>query len=377
MESRSCGPSILWWIDHLGSGGSQQVLVRLIEHMALRAKCQQVVVCLRNVVDPVLTARIAATGAELHIVGKYPLICGVGLFKLYKVICRQRFDVSVTFLFFSDIIGTMMACLGRIPTKVSAQRSSNRHLSCVRRELLRAVLTKTTRIVLNSEAYHSYSMRYLPKKVPKCVVANGVDINRFSASQSKQQIHQELNLSSSAFILGCIGRLSAEKRLGDVVEALALLENPDVHLIFVGDGPEHHTLLHTAARLGLSARVHFLGSRGDIPEILTSISVYIQASSFEGMPNGLLEAMAVGCPVAVSEIEENMLLVDNGNLGWTFEVGDARGLARNLDKLLGDQNSARLKAVGAKEKIVRYYREEIMLTAWENLLIQAKEEISN
>ena len=74
---------------------------------------------------------------------------------------------------------------------------------------------------------------------------------------------------------------------------------------------------------------------------------------------------------------ESYLLVDNGNLGWTFEVGDARELARNLDKLLEDQNSARLKAVGAKEKIVRYYREEIMLTAWENLLIQAKEEISN
>jgi glycosyltransferase involved in cell wall biosynthesis len=376
MQSRSCGPSILWWIDHLGSGGSQQVLVRLIEHMAVSAKCQRVI-CLRDVVDPDLKARINSVGAELHMIGKKKLLCGIGFYTLQQLIRRGRFDVSVTFLFVSDIIGTLMACLGHIPGRISAQRSSNRNFSLVRRKLIQVALMKSTRIVLNSSAYRSYMERILPRRVPVCVIPNGVDINRFSAPGGKQLIHEELGLPSSVLLLGCIGRLSVEKRLADVIEALSLLKDKNTHLILVGDGPEFQRLVDAVSRFGLLSRVHFLGPRRNIPEILSSISVYIQASSFEGMPNGLLEAMAVGCPVAVSEIGENMLLVDNGNLGWTFEVGDARGLARNLDKLLEDQNSARLKAVGAKEKIVRYYREELMLTAWENLLIQAKEEISS
>ena len=84
MPSRPSGLAIVWWIDHLGSGGTQRVLTRLVEHMAHQG-AKQSVVCLDAAPDNELTNRLALAGAELYVVGRKRLLIGYGL--LQHAVC--------------------------------------------------------------------------------------------------------------------------------------------------------------------------------------------------------------------------------------------------------------------------------------------------
>ena len=296
MPSRPAEIKILWWIDHLGSGGAQQILTRLIEHMAQQG-AKQSVICLSTVSDDELTRRIVRAGATLHIIGKKRLLFGIGLLRTWHLLREQRFDASVSFLFNSDVIGTLMSWLGKVPARISAQRSSNDHYSRFRSEIIRLVLKKTTCIVLNNNAYRVYAKRILPDRIPVCVIPNGVDIRREIQAARGNWLHAELLVSPDTPLIGCVGRLSAEKRVEDVIRAMALLEDNSIHLVLIGDGPQKKHLVRVAESLDLADRVRFSGERQDIPAILDNLSLYVLASSFEGMSNSLMEAMVAGCPV--------------------------------------------------------------------------------
>ncbi|SVE36860.1 uncharacterized protein METZ01_LOCUS489714, partial [marine metagenome] len=80
---------IVWWIDHLGPGGAQQMLTRLIENMA-SSGIYQVVICLNSVVDPNILARIKAVGVEVNVVGKKRFITGVGFISAWQWLRRGQ-----------------------------------------------------------------------------------------------------------------------------------------------------------------------------------------------------------------------------------------------------------------------------------------------
>jgi glycosyltransferase involved in cell wall biosynthesis len=340
------------------------VLTRLVEHMALQG-ARQSVVCLSTASDNELTNRIARTGAALHIIGKKRLLFGIGLLRTWRLIREQRFDVSVSFLFNSDVIGTLMSWLGKVPARISAQRSSNDHYPRFRCKIIRLVLRKTTCIVLNNNAYRFHANRFLPNRVPVCVIPNGVDVRCEIQAVREHRLHAELMLSPNTPLIGCVGRLSAEKRVEDVIRAVALLEDKTTHLVLMGDGPQKVHLARVTESLDLADRVHFLGERQDIDIIVHDLSLYVLASSFEGMSNSLMEAMVAGCPVAVSAIDVNLTLVGNNTRGWTFQVGDIQGLAGAVTAILNSPEQVRSRTRAARKHIERSYTEQQMLKAWQ------------
>jgi glycosyltransferase involved in cell wall biosynthesis len=113
--------------------------------------------------------------------------------------------------------------------------------------------------------------------------------------------------------------------------------------------------------------VHFLGERQDIPEILSDISIYVQASSFEGMANSLIEAIAAGCLVLVSAIDENLELVGKGERGWIFEPKNPASLAN----VLAEPQKTASYAKSARRYVTELYLEEKMLDAL-NLVIESE-----
>jgi glycosyltransferase involved in cell wall biosynthesis len=364
MSSRNAGLKIVWWIDHLGSGGAQQILTRLIEHMAQQG-AKQSVICLSTAPDNELTNRIARTGAALHIIGKKRLLFGIGLLRIWRLIREQRFDVSVSFLFNSDIVGTLMSWLGNVPTRISAQRSSNDHYSRLHCKVIRLVLRKATCIVLNNNAYRSHAKRFLPNRTPICVIPNGVNFSKRMPTDRKNRLHAELMLSPDTPLIGCVGRLSVEKRVEDVIRAVALLEDSTSHLVLIGDGPQKVHLTRVTESLDLADRVHFLGERQDMDIIVHDFSLYVLASSFEGMCNSLMEAMVAGCPVAVSAIDANLTLVGNDTRGWTFQVGDIQGLSGAVTAILNSPEQVPSRTRAARIHIESCYTERQMLQAWQ------------
>ena len=91
--------SIVWFIDHLGYGGTQQVLLRVSRKLARRGYTQAIV-CLNNVIDTNIRSELNHLGIEVRVVGRKSLIFGFGLLSLWFWLRRWRFDVCVTLLFF-------------------------------------------------------------------------------------------------------------------------------------------------------------------------------------------------------------------------------------------------------------------------------------
>ena len=357
----------MWWIDHLGSGGTQQVLTRLVEHMA-RQGAEQSVVCLNAASDNELTNRLALAGAELYVVGRKRLLLGYGLLQIWSLFRQRTCDISVSFLFYADLIGTTMSWLGNVPIRISGQRSSNDHYSKLRCKMISIVLKKATCIVLNNSAYRSRAKRFLPNRTSVCVIPNGVDVSHERAVDSEKHLHTVLKLPLDTPLIGCVGRLSEEKRVADVIRALALLETTTPHLVLIGEGPQRMHLIKVTESLDLANRVHFLGNWRDTRAIFGDLAIYILASSFEGMANSLMEAMVARCPVAVSDIDANLELVGSNEHGWTFRVGDIQNLAEVIALILRSPEQRKIRTQAAKEYIEEFYTEQQMLLSWQAVL---------
>jgi len=171
------------------------------------------------------------------------------------------------------------------------------------------------------------------------VVHNGVDRNRLKTSGA--DIRKELGLPASSMLLGMIGNFYPDRRKDQLTICRALPElfaaAPDAHFLLVGgdlgDGSEMESCVTLCSDLGITDRVHFLGKRDDIPDILEALDAYVRASVNESLGIAVVEAMLAGVPVVVSDIGALKEVTANGQVAVVFRTGDASDLARKLIEL--------------------------------------------
>lgn len=190
------------------------------------------------------------------------------------------------------------------------------------------------------------------------VIPLGLDLERFRRpGPAAPALRASLGLGSDTPLLGIVGRLVPIKDHAALFEAVALLSAQDVsaHLVVIGDGEERRRLEALAGRLGLGARIHFLGWRNDLETILKELDVVICASKNEGTPVALIEAMAAGVPVLSTDVGGVADLIVHGETGWLVRPGDPSGLAQGVRHLLGDVGlRARLAAAGRTAALERH-----------------------
>ena len=149
------------------------------------------------------------------------------------------------------------------------------------------------------------------------VLRNGVDTERFTPQPDARQ---RLGVAGSPLLLS-VGNLLPVKRHGLVIEALALLRqmHPQARLAIVGAGPLQAELAAQAAALGLCDAVHLVGAvpQDELLQWYSAADLLVLASSREGWPNVLLEAMACGTPVLASRVGGVPEIVSNERVGMT------------------------------------------------------------
>ncbi|HAR66656.1 MAG TPA: glycosyltransferase family 4 protein [Lentisphaeria bacterium] len=133
-----------------------------------------------------------------------------------------------------------------------------------------------------------------------------------------------------------VGRLSFEKGLDVLLEALSTLKELDWTLKIVGDGPELAALTAQAQQLGLAGRVEFSGwcERAALPAAYQGADGFVFPSRAEGLPNALLEAMACGLPVVATQVSGSEDIVVDGENGCLVPAEDAAALAAGIRELL-------------------------------------------
>lgn len=203
----------------------------------------------------------------------------------------------------------------------------------------RLILRRATRAIAVSGAVASH-LKELAPSLPVDVVPNGVDVARFAPVPPR---------FDGTLVVGLLGRLVPNKGPAIAVAALAELIRRGVpaRLRIAGDGPERARLAELATASGIADAVQFDGFRPDPERWFGTVDVVVRPSLTEGMPLGLLEAMAAGVPVIASDVPGNAALVDHEATGLLVPVRDPVALADALERLFRDADlRGRLRAGG-------------------------------
>jgi glycosyltransferase involved in cell wall biosynthesis len=153
-----------------------------------------------------------------------------------------------------------------------------------------------------------------------------VDATRFTATPTRSRA--DLGLPDGR-LLAMIGGLRPQKAPDLALHAFAEAapDVPDAHLVFVGEGPLRAQLDALTARLGLTSRVTFLGSRDDLPDLLPYFEAVLLASLWEAMPYSILEAMAASRPIVLADLPGPADEVAEARAGLTFHPHRRHSLA--------------------------------------------------
>jgi len=145
------------------------------------------------------------------------------------------------------------------------------------------------------------------------VVPNGICLERPAKGRRvRDSIRRRLGVHSRTLLVGTVGRLVPVKDFGTAVASLerVVREGVDAHLVIVGSGREQCRLADLRDRLGLRGRCHFVGQQFNIGDWLAAMDIYVNSSRNEGMSQSILEAMACGLPMVVTDVGDNRRLVD-------------------------------------------------------------------
>jgi glycosyltransferase involved in cell wall biosynthesis len=183
------------------------------------------------------------------------------------------------------------------------------------------------------------------------VIPNGIALERFTVPP--QPVPGRVVM---------VGRLAPQKRPDLLVRAFARLcdEFPDARLHIAGDGPLQADVRALVEELGLENVVELLGSRSDIPEILSGAACVALPSAYEGAPYALLEAMAAGAPVVATTVGGIPETIEDGRTGLLVPPGDVDSLTTALRNLLADPPAAAAMGAAAREAAARDYSREKM-----------------
>jgi glycosyltransferase involved in cell wall biosynthesis len=177
------------------------------------------------------------------------------------------------------------------------------------------------------------------------VIHNGADAERIRPTG--KDLRRELGLAENARLIGMVGNFYREPRKDQLTLCRALpaiFENDDnIHCAFAGnveDGAEGKfaDCLNFCLKHKIADRVHFLGARTDIPDVLAALDVFVLSSLREGLPVAVSEAMLAGLPLVLSDIEPLKEVSGDGEFAEIFPVGNADELSAKILKLL--ENSA-------------------------------------
>lgn len=187
------------------------------------------------------------------------------------------------------------------------------------------------------------------------VVNNGVDVSRLKPSGRK--LRDELGLSENDLLLGMVGNFQpvAQKDQLTVCKALTIFLQrlPQAHFAFIGGrsdtAPElFDDCVNYCREHNISDRVHFLGKRSDVAELLSSLNVFVLSTRREGSPISVIEAMMMGVPTVLSDISALREVSRDGECGVLFRTGDAQDLATKLIELIHEPT--RRARLGAKAR---------------------------
>lgn len=308
-----------------------------------------------------------------------PLRAWKSAWQLFRFLVKDRPDVLHVHTPVASMIGRAAAWLAGVPTIIYTAHGFYFHDRMPLRK--RVVHTALERIfglfndwlfcVSKEDAETARRLR-IAGHGHVFYVGNGASPTRFDPEKlapSRARIREEVGIPQDATVITIMGRLVREKGYLEFFQAAQDIAaaHPNVHFLVAGDTvvSEHDSakdeIVAAAKATVLHNRVHFVGMRSDVPDVLAACDIFCLPSWREGMPVSILEAMMMGLPVVATKIRGCREEVVDGATGFLVDVKAPDDLAGAMGYLVAHPEKARELGAAGRERALKKFDERKIL----------------
>ena len=334
--------TILHMVDCLNIGGGEMQMVDLVKRID-RSRFRPIVGCLKKE-GPLLSVleRSQVQVEAFPVKGKllYPNSLKQ-IARLAFFIRREKVKILHTQDLYSHLVGVPAAILAGVPV-ITNRLDLGHTLNRWHRWALKLLSVGITKAMANSQGVQRMLVddeRMDPRKIE--LIYNGVDMDRFRfaaapAPSPRGALLPEFRPDDR--LIGTVANLWPIKGHHILLEAAVRVVAyfPKVRFVLIGMGVRQKELEARARALSIEKHVLFLGSRQDVPDILSCMEISVLPSLGEGFSNAILESMAAGLPMVATDVGGNREAIIDGETGFIVPPGDPDTLADRLIRLLED-----------------------------------------
>jgi glycosyltransferase involved in cell wall biosynthesis len=264
----------------------------------------------------------------------------------------SSFDVVHSHLFPAQLWVAAGARLAsrRVPLVTSEPSTHNRRRRYWLRPLDLWMYRNYTQIACNSDATAECLIQWLPEVAGSVsVIHNGVRVEHFRGAAAANKSEVLPTVYGNPVVM-FVARFDPTKDHPTLLRAIRRV--PNAELVLVGDGCSRPEMQRLASNLGIRERVHFLGRRPDVPQLLKLADLYVHASNSEGFGIAAVEAMSAGLPVIASDVPGLKEVVEGA--GRLVPPGNEEALAKTIDEILRSKQM-RQRMADASQKRAAYF----------------------
>ena len=301
----------------------------------------------------------------------------LALWKLYRLMHQKRYTIVHTHSSKAGIIGRLAARLAGTPLIVHTVHgwSFHDHMSpAVRRtyillERISAAYTSAM-IVVTKKDIEKGLKEGIGKVEQYRLIRSSVPLDEFDPGKvDRSAVRRELGIPAEAFVMGNLGRFSAQKNPLDWVRVAGEVgrRHPEVYFLLVGDGPMRSQVEMALAAEGISERTLRTGLRRDAAHMLAAMDVFVLTSLWEGLPRVIPQAMLMGLPIVANRADGTVEAVIDGQTGFLCNPGDIVQMSKRISELIEDAEQRRSMGHHGQEYARREFDLGQMITQIEAL----------
>ena len=331
-------------------GGAEEMVLNLVRH--LPSRFEPMVACIHEA-GPI-GEEIRRTGVPFTVLGLTPgLSRPLDVIRLRDALTTLAPTIVHTFLLTGSLYGRFAAMMSGVPIVIGTEVNIYENKKPLHARLERWLMKGTDAVVASAASVKDYYVNQVeadPAAVE--VIYNAVDWAQLQTTMSRDELRKSTGVPTDVPAAAIIARLTEQKAHRVLFESMTHRDLSKLHLMVVGDGELRDDLHSRAASFGISSRVHFLGARRDLGNILAASDIFTMPSFWEGLPLSMVLAMGAGLPVVASRVAGIPEVVKDRITGLLVEPGNSDQLARALAVLVKDPPLGSRLGAAAREFVL-------------------------
>ena len=281
--------------------------------------------------------------------------------KIKSFLIRENFDLVHVHgtRAASNLLWATKSCKIPILYTIHGWSFHDNQSTALRRLRLMSEQYLTSKMDLNISVSESNQHRgkNLLRKFDSIVVNNGIDLEKFNPVQNYPDIREELNIPRNGILISFIARMTVQKDPLRLITAFKKVSETceNAHLLMVGEGELKKEAEDLVSRLDIQERVKFQNFRQDIPSILKASNIYCLPSLWEGLPIGLLEAMAMNAAVVATNVDGSNEIIKHNQNGLLVSTDSLDDLSTTLISLCVNTEKRNSLRIEGRQSVINNY----------------------